>query len=155
MGDDSMHVDDHDREQLLTSSNLQQRQQQYEQQRHVTRFSGSKSTVLTVLVRLFVGVSLAVVAVLSVAAWFQWKQINILTVLDILSAIKVVATLFKYIPQVLLNHRRRSTDGWSIGNILLDTVGGVLSLVQLVLDAYLAGKFIIIAKVCSVNTVLL
>lgn len=40
----------------------------------------------------------------------------------------------KYLPQVLLNHRRRSTLGWSLTAILLDLSGGLLSLVQLWLD---------------------
>jgi cystinosin len=40
----------------------------------------------------------------------------------------------RYIPQVLLNSRRKSTIGWSIWNILLDFTGGVLSVLQLVFD---------------------
>jgi cystinosin len=40
----------------------------------------------------------------------------------------------RYIPQVILNYRRKSTIGWSIWNILLDFTGGVLSVLQLVLD---------------------
>jgi hypothetical protein len=42
--------------------------------------------------------------------------------------------LNRYIPQVLLNCQRKSTMGWSIWNILLDFTGGVLSVLQLVLD---------------------
>lgn len=38
-------------------------------------------------------------------------------------------------PQVWMNYQRQSTDGWSIGQILLDFSGGVLSLVQLLIDA--------------------
>jgi cystinosin len=34
-----------------------------------------------------------------------------------------------------MNYQRQSTDGWSIGQILLDFSGGVLSLVQLLIDA--------------------
>lgn len=44
-------------------------------------------------------------------------------------------------PQVLTNYRNRSTQGWSIGQILLDVVGGVLSLLQLGIDSWLQGDW--------------
>jgi cystinosin len=40
-------------------------------------------------------------------------------------------------PQVLTNYRNRSTQGWSIGQILLDLIGGILSILQLGIDSYL------------------
>ncbi|CAG8528597.1 40910_t:CDS:2 [Gigaspora margarita] len=40
-----------------------------------------------------------------------------------------------------LNFRRKSTVGWSIHNILLDFTGGVLSILQLLLDAYLTNNW--------------
>lgn len=49
--------------------------------------------------------------------------------------VKLFVTLVKYMPQVWMNYQRRSTDGWSIGPILLDISGGVLSLLQLLIDA--------------------
>lgn len=52
-----------------------------------------------------------------------------------LQYIKLLLTFFKYIPQVVSNHRRRSTAGWSIGQIQCDFVGGILSLTQLVIDS--------------------
>lgn len=55
---------------------------------------------------------------------------------DILSGIKLAITLVKYIPQAYYNYRRKSTAGWSIGNILLDFTGGFMSLVQMFLLAY-------------------
>jgi len=59
---------------------------------------------------------------------------NWLDFLYLLSYIKIFISLIKYIPQVLLNFRRKSTMGWSIWNILLDLTGGALSDLQLVLD---------------------
>ncbi|XP_004533588.1 cystinosin homolog isoform X1 [Ceratitis capitata] len=47
-----------------------------------------------------------------------------------------LAMIIKYIPQVLMNYRRKSTIGWSIGNILLDFTGGTLSMLQMILNAY-------------------
>ena len=60
----------------------------------------------------------------STLHWLYW-----------LSYVKLGITVVKYIPQVLLNRRRRSTSGWNIYNVLLDFSGGLLSIVQLLLDA--------------------
>lgn len=52
-----------------------------------------------------------------------------------LSYVKLVITVVKYVPQAWVNYKRKSTVGWSIAQILLDLTGGVLSLVQLILDS--------------------
>ncbi|KAL0840106.1 hypothetical protein ABMA28_015414 [Loxostege sticticalis] len=52
------------------------------------------------------------------------------------SYIKLCITLIKYVPQAYMNYKRKSTVGWSIGNIFLDFVGGFLSILQMVLNAY-------------------
>ncbi|KAI4156866.1 MAG: hypothetical protein L6R39_000956 [Caloplaca ligustica] len=57
------------------------------------------------------------------------------------SYIKLLITVVKYIPQVRLNYERKSTVGWSIEQILLDLVGGILSVVQLVIDSLLEGDW--------------
>ena len=38
-----------------------------------------------------------------------------------------------------MNFRRKSTVGWSIGNILLDFTGGILSMMQMFLISYNTG----------------
>ncbi|KAI6197692.1 hypothetical protein M3Y94_01255100 [Aphelenchoides besseyi] len=50
-----------------------------------------------------------------------------------LSYVKMAVSLSKYTPQAIMNFRRKSTVGWSIGNVLLDFTGGVLSILQMVL----------------------
>lgn len=40
-----------------------------------------------------------------------------------------------------MNYRRKSTIGWSIGNILLDFTGGTLSMLQMILNAHNFGNF--------------
>ncbi|KAJ5573402.1 L-cystine transporter [Penicillium hispanicum] len=57
------------------------------------------------------------------------------------SYIKLVITVVKYVPQAWLNYKRQSTVGWSIVPILMDLTGGVLSLVQLVLDSSLQSDW--------------
>ncbi len=47
---------------------------------------------------------------------------------------KVMVSTIKFIPQVILNCRRKSTVGWSIVNILLDFGGGLLSFAQNIVD---------------------
>ena len=39
-------------------------------------------------------------------------------------------------PQAWMNFRRKSTEGWSIGNVLLDFTGGSLSMLQMIMDSY-------------------
>jgi cystinosin len=40
-----------------------------------------------------------------------------------------------------LNFQNQSTEGWSIGQILFDLSGGILSLTQLILDSSLQGDW--------------
>ena len=61
---------------------------------------------------------------------------NWLDLLYLLSCVKVLVSVVKYVPQVLLNRHRRSTAGWNIWNVLLDFLGGTLSVVQQVGDSY-------------------
>ncbi|KAI8873255.1 PQ-loop-domain-containing protein, partial [Ramicandelaber brevisporus] len=56
-----------------------------------------------------------------------------------LSLVKFIVSFVKYIPQAYANYNAKSTVGWSIHNILLDSTGGILSIGQLLLDSYRAG----------------
>jgi cystinosin len=56
-----------------------------------------------------------------------------LTLLYFYSYVKLAITIIKYCPQAWMNYKRKSTEGWSIGNILLDFTGGVLSVLQMFL----------------------
>ena len=51
--------------------------------------------------------------------------------------VKLVLTGIKFIPQVIFNYQRKSTAGWSIDQIILGVIGGVASLVQLLIDSCL------------------
>ncbi|KAI9203550.1 L-cystine transporter [Polychytrium aggregatum] len=65
----------------------------------------------------------------------------LLDVVYYLSYVKMATSLLKYTPQAYLNYRRQSTIGYSIGGILLDFAGGIMSITQLVLDAYISGNW--------------
>ncbi|KAI1625771.1 PQ loop repeat-domain-containing protein [Exophiala viscosa] len=68
----------------------------------------------------------------------DWAWIDVLYTLGY---VKLICTFVKYIPQVILNFNRKSTVGWSIEQILCDITGGVLSLIQLVIDASFQGDW--------------
>ncbi|CEP03599.1 hypothetical protein PBRA_009484 [Plasmodiophora brassicae] len=61
------------------------------------------------------------------------------SVVTYLGSAKIFITTLKYVPQAVHNASRRSTVGWSIGNILLDLLGGLMSLAQQALDAVIQG----------------
>lgn len=71
----------------------------------------------------------------AVGAWV-W-----LDVVYAISYVKLVVTLVKYTPQVIVNYRNKSTVGWSIWGMLLDFIGGILSIAQQVIDSYLQGDW--------------
>jgi cystinosin len=68
----------------------------------------------------------------------DWAWID---VIYIFGYIKLIATFVKYIPQAWINFKRKSTKGWSIDQILFDIIGGVLSLLQLIIDASFQGDW--------------
>ncbi|ELR24573.1 cystinosis, nephropathic, putative [Acanthamoeba castellanii str. Neff] len=47
-----------------------------------------------------------------------------------LGYVKAAITVIKYSPQVYINYKLQSTEGWSIWQVLLDVVGGLLSFLQ-------------------------
>ncbi|MED6144445.1 hypothetical protein PIB30_015656 [Stylosanthes scabra] len=65
-----------------------------------------------------------------------------LWLLSIFSGIQVCMTIIKYIPQAVMNFRRKSTEGWSIGNILLDLSGGITNYLQMVMQSVDQGSWV-------------
>lgn len=83
----------------------------------------------------------AILAVFAVFVFISlilaWTDvIKWLDFLSYCSYVKLTITLIKYVPQAYMNYRRKSTEGWSIGNILLDFTGGILSMLQMILNSY-------------------
>lgn len=58
-----------------------------------------------------------------------------LWLISVFSSIQVFMTLIKYIPQAIMNFMRKSTDGFSIGNILLDFFGGLTNYGQMAVQS--------------------
>lgn len=78
----------------------------------------------------------AVYGVVTLSAGRRLSRSPWLDYLYYFSYCKLIITLTKYMPQAYLNFKRKSTVGWSIGNILLDFTGGSLSFLQMCLIAY-------------------
>lgn len=84
-------------------------------------------------VRLSLAFALTIAVFLAGAR--RLKLVGWLDIVAAASTLKLAITMTKYLPQIKLNRDRKSTKGFSIENILLDLIGGVLSLLQLVVDA--------------------
>ncbi|XP_015182819.1 PREDICTED: cystinosin homolog isoform X2 [Polistes dominula] len=94
--------------------------------------TGSQRVSTTVrIVHALFAIFIFISMLLAVTAVIMW-----LDFLYYCSYVKLCITLIKYVPQAFYNYRRKSTVGWSIGNIFLDFTGGVLSMLQMILNAY-------------------
>lgn len=94
----------------------------------------SGSQKVSVIARSLLGVFFVVIVV--ILGLSLYKCITWLDFLYYCSTIKLTITLIKYIPQAYMNYQRKSTIGWSIGNVLLDFTGGTLSMGQMLINAY-------------------
>ncbi|KAJ8912916.1 hypothetical protein NQ315_017246 [Exocentrus adspersus] len=88
------------------------------------------SITARVIIGLF-GAFLFISIILAAASVIHW-----LDFLYFCSYVKLTITLIKYIPQAYMNYKRKSTVGWSIGNIFLDFTGGLLSMLQMIINAW-------------------
>ncbi|EGC34560.1 hypothetical protein DICPUDRAFT_34820 [Dictyostelium purpureum] len=88
-----------------------------------------KNSKIGVGIGICIWISMIVVTILGFAKVVSW-----LWVIYFYSYVKLFITFIKYVPQAYINYKNKSTSGWSIGNVLLDFSGGVLSLLQMFLD---------------------
>ncbi|XP_050598959.1 cystinosin homolog isoform X1 [Bombus affinis] len=88
------------------------------------------STTARIIHGIFV-VFILISMILAIVTTIKW-----LDFLYYCSYVKLSITLIKYVPQAFYNYKRKSTVGWSIGNIFLDFTGGMLSMLQMILNAY-------------------
>lgn len=98
------------------------------------RKSLSKMAVVFASSTCFVCGILSLLLVLHVS----WIGLDWMSLIYILSYIKVLITLIKYMPQITLNFKRKSTQGWSVIQVCLDAEGGIFSTWQQILDAIIS-----------------
>lgn len=68
---------------------------------------------------------------------FKDQLFTLLDLAIILSYVKIFMSIIKYVPQLSHNYKRKSVMGFSIITIFMDLTGGILSILQLFIDAYL------------------
>uniref|UniRef100_A0A096M261 Cystinosin, lysosomal cystine transporter n=1 Tax=Poecilia formosa TaxID=48698 RepID=A0A096M261_POEFO len=93
---------------------------------------GGQSVSWAARILLLIGWTFALISLFVAVA----HKITWLEYLYYFSYIKLAVTLIKYVPQAYMNYRRQSTEGWSIGNVLLDFTGGVFSILQMIIQSY-------------------
>ncbi|KAI8337340.1 PQ loop repeat-domain-containing protein [Blakeslea trispora] len=76
-----------------------------------------------------------------VLATIHYGGATSLDFLYFLSTVTLIVSVIKYLPQVWVNYKRQSTQGWSIQYISWDLAGGLLSIVQLLIDAHIDGDW--------------
>lgn len=84
-------------------------------------------------------ISIAIVSVIwlvaAICVFLALPHHSWLWLINIFNSIQVFMTLIKYVPQAIMNFRRKSTDGFSIGNILLDFLGGCTNYAQMTVQS--------------------
>jgi cystinosin len=98
--------------------------------------------------RIFIVFCVVVVAIwgIIIAAGVRTKYFFVpLDLLYGLGLVKLAVTLIKYVPQICLTYRRKTSVGWNIANVLLDISGGLLSVAQELFDAGEKGDWVSIA----------
>ncbi|XP_072950664.1 cystinosin homolog [Typha angustifolia] len=78
-----------------------------------------------------IGITTIAWASAIVCVIIAWPSHSWLWLISAFNTIQVIMTAIKYIPQAFMNFKRKSTVGWSIGNILLDLLGGLLNFGQM------------------------
>ena len=63
---------------------------------------------------------------------YDWLWIDFLYMM---ASFKLILTIFTYLPQIILNYQRRSTEGFNVWSIIFDCSGGLMSMSQLIFDS--------------------
>nr|AFK45532.1 unknown [Lotus japonicus] len=87
------------------------------------------------------GILLVAWSIAAVCFFIALHNHHWLWLLSIFTAIQISMTVIKYIPQAVMNFMRKSTDGWSIGNILLDFSGGLGNYLQMAMQSIDHGSW--------------
>lgn len=77
------------------------------------------------------GITITVWGYAAVCLVLAWPNGSWLWLVTSFNFIQVMMTTIKYIPQAYMNFLRKSTEGWSIGNIFLDLSGGLANFAQM------------------------
>eukprot|EP00268_Persea_americana_P035975 TRINITY_DN3544_c0_g1_i5.p1 TRINITY_DN3544_c0_g1~~TRINITY_DN3544_c0_g1_i5.p1 ORF type:complete len:215 (-),score=1.49 TRINITY_DN3544_c0_g1_i5:487-1131(-) len=71
-----------------------------------------------------------------------WPSNSWLWLISVFNIIQVSMTTIKYTPQAFMNYMRKSTEGFSIFFVLLDLLGGLTNLAQMLVESIDQGTFV-------------
>ncbi|TKY46458.1 Cystinosin-like protein [Spatholobus suberectus] len=74
----------------------------------------------------------AVWITVAICSFIAFPSKSWLWLISIFNTMQVIMAVIKYVPQAVMNFMRRSTDGFSIGNVLFDFCGGLANYSQMV-----------------------
>ncbi|KAL6135859.1 hypothetical protein ACLB2K_068084 [Fragaria x ananassa] len=85
--------------------------------------------------KISIGIVVAVWLSAAVCFFIALSNHSWLWLICVFNLIQVCMTAIKYIPQAIMNFMWKSTDGYSIGNILLDFTGGLTNYAQMAVQS--------------------
>ncbi|XP_028778527.1 cystinosin homolog [Neltuma alba] len=93
------------------------------------------------LSKVAIGIVSVVWLTAAVCFFIALRHHSWLWLLSCFNTIQVFMTLVKYVPQAIMNFKRKSTDGFSISNIMLDLSGAIANYGQMVVQSIDQGSW--------------
>jgi cystinosin len=85
--------------------------------------------------KIAIGIVCAVWLIAAACVFWALPSHSWLWLISIFNSIQVFMAVIKYIPQAVMNFMLKSTEGFSIGNILLDFTGGIANYFQMAVQS--------------------
>ncbi|KAK7271145.1 hypothetical protein RJT34_26797 [Clitoria ternatea] len=82
--------------------------------------------------KITIGIITALWFTVAVCSFIAFPSKSWLWLISIFNTMQVILAVIKYVPQAVMNFMRKSTDGFSIGNVMLDFFGGLANYSQMV-----------------------
>ncbi|XP_054790048.1 cystinosin homolog isoform X2 [Prosopis cineraria] len=89
-----------------------------------------------------IGIVSVVLFIAAICFFIALHDNSWLWLISIFNSIQVCMTLIKYMPQAFMNFLRKSTDGFSIGGVLLDFSGGIFNYSQMAVQSIDQGSWV-------------
>lgn len=104
-------------------------------------YDGFSSQPLSNMCKTIIGSTIVMSALYILCVLFDVPNFEWIDFLYIMATVKLILTVMTYIPQIVLNYKRKSTQGFNIWNVIFDFSGGLLSLIQLYFDCVDMNNF--------------
>mmetsp|Transcript_8488 Transcript_8488/g.12742 ORF Transcript_8488/g.12742 Transcript_8488/m.12742 type:complete len:386 (+) Transcript_8488:169-1326(+) len=97
-------------------------------------YGGFSTQPLSRTTKGIIGATVGLSLLYILGIFFHVPNFDWIDFLYIMATVKLILTVMTYIPQIVLNYKRKSTQGFNIWNVIFDFSGGLLSLIQLYFD---------------------